>query len=96
MPDTATIEDFKGELARLGFETVLTREWPANHVVDTHTHDFEVRALVLQGDFVLGCEGRTQHLHAGDVFTLDARVPHTEHYGPQGAVYLVGRRNVAA
>lgn len=95
--NTPTIDTdaFRAELAQQGFTTVLTREWPANHVVDTHTHDFSVRALVVSGDFVLGCHGRSQHLKAGDVFTLDAHVPHTEHYGPNGATYLVGRKSAA-
>ncbi len=63
-------EIFKRELGELGFTEVLTRVWPANQFVDTHTHDFEVRALVLEGEFVLGCDGKEQaaarrrHLHA--------------------------------
>jgi quercetin dioxygenase-like cupin family protein len=87
-------EAFRRELAELGYPDVLTREWPPNHFVDTHTHDFAVRALVLEGEFVLTCEGHSQRYAAGEVFTLEARVPHTEQYGPSGAVYLVGRRAV--
>jgi quercetin dioxygenase-like cupin family protein len=85
-------EDFKRELGELGFTEVLTRVWPANQFIDTHTHDFEVRALVLEGQFVLGCDGKEQLLCAGDIFTLDVKRPHTERYGPQGATYLVGRK----
>lgn len=29
---------------------------------------------------------------AGDIFHLKANVVHTEHYGPQGVQYLVGRK----
>jgi hypothetical protein len=83
---------FAQELTRLGFDEVLTRNWPPNHFVDTHTHPFAVRALVTEGELVIGCDGRTCTYRAGDVFTLAAQEPHTEQYGPQGATYVVGRK----
>lgn len=86
---------FDQELAALGFTEVLWREWPPDKFVDTHTHPFEVRALVTQGEFVLGCDGRTHTYRAGEIFTLPAHVPHTEQYGPQGAVFRVGRKRAA-
>jgi len=86
------VDSFRRELAELGFTEVLTRNWAPNQFIDTHTHGFEVRALVLEGEMVLGCDGRNMMLRAGDVFTLDANLEHTERYGPQGATYLVGRK----
>lgn len=88
-------EDFQRELAELGFDEVLTRVWKANQYVDTHTHSFAVRALVLEGEFVLGCGGQDKTLRAGEIFTLDPNHPHTERYGPQGATFLVGRKHAA-
>jgi quercetin dioxygenase-like cupin family protein len=88
-------EVFKSELGELGFTEVLTRSWPANQFVDTHTHNFEVRALVLEGELVLGCDGQNKVLRAGDIFTLQPNRPHTEQYGPHGATYLVGRKHPA-
>jgi hypothetical protein len=35
----------------------------------------------------------TQHLVAGDRFTLDREVPHSERYGAQGAIFWVARQN---
>lgn len=86
---------FKRELGELGFTEVLTRSWPANQFVDTHTHTFEVHALVLEGGLVLSCDGQNKTLRAGDIFTLEANRPHTEQYGPQGATYLVGRKHAS-
>ncbi len=88
-------EIFKRELGELGFTEVLTRSWPPNQFIDTHTHSFEVRALVLEGELVLGCDGQNKALRAGDIFTLEANRPHTEQYGPQGATYLVGRKHAS-
>jgi hypothetical protein len=83
---------FAKELAALGFEEVLTRHWLPNQFIDTHTHPFEVRALVLEGELALGCDGQARTYRAGEIFTLKAGEPHTERYGPQGATYLVGRK----
>lgn len=88
-------EVFKSELGELGFTEVLTRSWPANQFVQTHTHNFEVRALVLEGERVLGCDGQNNVLRAGDIFTLEPNRPHTEQYGPMGATFLVGRKHPA-
>lgn len=88
-------EIFKRELAELGFDEILTRDWPANKFVDTHSHAFEVRALMLEGEFVLGCDGQDKLLRAGDVFTLEPNRPHTEQYGPTGARFLVGRKHAS-
>ena len=88
-------EIFKRELDELGFTEVLTRSWPANQFIDTHMHSFEVRALVLEGELVLGCDGQNKALRAGDIFTLEANRLHTEQYGPQGATYLVGRKHAS-
>ena len=88
-------ENFKRELGELGFNEVLTRTWPAHQFVDMHTHSFEVRALVLDGELALGVDGQTKLLRAGDIFTLDPNRAHTERYGPQGATFLVGRKHTA-
>ena len=87
---------FEQELAALGFTEVLTREWAANQFVDTHTHPFEVRALVTRGEFALACGGEVRTYHTGEIFTLKMGVPHTEHYGSEGATFRVGRKRNAA
>jgi hypothetical protein len=94
--DTMDKASFASELATLGFDEVLTRQWPPNHFVDTHTHPFAVRALMLEGELVLGCDGETRTYRAGDIFTLAPQQPHTEQYGSHGATYLVGRKHTAA
>ena len=83
---------FTRELSELGFAEVLTRTWPANQFIDTHTHPFEARALVLDGELVITCDGASRTYRVGEVFALGAQRPHTEQYGPYGATYLVGRK----
>lgn len=84
---------FQAEHLAQGFDEVLERQWKPGTVIDTHTHAFAVKALVVQGDMWLTVGADTQHLRAGDPFELAREVPHAERYGPGGATYWVARRN---
>lgn len=85
-------EQFMHQLQQEGFGEILTVEREANGVLGEHTHPFEAKALVLDGDILLRCGDREQHCRAGDIFHLQAHEPHRESYGPQGVRYLVGRK----
>ena len=76
-----------------GFDEVLERRWPPATVLETHTHPFAIKALVIDGDMWLTVDGVTRHLQRGDAFTLERDIPHDERYGDAGAVYWVARRN---
>ena len=91
-----TYAQFEAAAHAQGFDEVLERVWGPNQELQTHSHSFAVSALVTQGAFWLSCGGTTQHLQAGERFELDRDVPHSERYGPHGAVVWVARRNVAA
>lgn len=88
----STFDDFAAAARADGFDEVLERQWAPGTVLDTHTHDFSVRALVVRGEMWLRVGDATQHLRAGDPFMLAANVPHAERYGPDGATYWVARR----
>jgi quercetin dioxygenase-like cupin family protein len=72
---------------------VIERRWAPGTVLDTHTHAFDVQALVTQGRMWLSCEGTTRELRTGDRFSLARNVPHAERYGDEGATYWVARKN---
>jgi AraC-like ligand binding domain len=88
-----TYAAFESEKRAAGFDEVLERRWAPGTVLDTHTHPFDVDALVTEGEMWLTHGGRTLHLRSGDRFTLARDVPHAERYGEQGAAYWVARRN---
>ena len=88
-----TFETFQSTALSEGFDEVIERAWDPLTVLDTHTHPFGVKALVTQGEMWLTVGDKTQHLQAGDRFTLDRDVPHAERYGAQGATYWVARKN---
>lgn len=90
-----SFDQFKTAALARGFDEVLERQWKPGTVLDTHTHDFAVDALVVQGEMWLTVGDDTRRLLPGDSFTLDRAVPHAERYGDAGATYWVARRNAA-
>lgn len=88
-----TYDHFVSAAKTAGFDEVLERHWPADTVLDTHSHPFDVQARVVAGEFWLSLDGQTRHLQAGDEFTLARDIPHAERYGPLGATYWVARKN---
>ncbi len=88
-----TFAEFETHARAQGFDEVLVREWGPGQVVGTHTHPFDVSALVVRGDMVLTCRGQDQVLCAGQPFELPRGTPHEERYGPEGATFWVARKN---
>ncbi len=86
-----TKEEFEQMLAGCNVQEIVEVTREPNGSMDTHSHPFEARALILEGEITVIAEGKTIHCKAGDTFHLAANVPHTEQYGPQGVRYLAGR-----
>ncbi|WP_372618204.1 cupin domain-containing protein [Falsiroseomonas sp.] len=75
-----------------GYQETLTRRMEAGQVVPEHTHPFDARLLILEGEFILTCQGETRRYGPGEAFELAAGIPHAEAFGSEEATYLVGRR----
>jgi quercetin dioxygenase-like cupin family protein len=88
-----TFEDFTAISMDEGFDEVLVREWAPSLVIDTHTHPFDVSALVVRGEFKLTVGDKEITLKAGEPFRLARDIPHAENYGPEGATVWVARAN---
>ena len=61
-----------------------------------HTHPFEARALITQGDITLTVNGVSTTYRVGDVFSLPALTPHHEDAAAYGVTYRVGRKQQAS
>ncbi len=85
-------EDFIQILARDGFEEMVAVTREPHGFLDTHTHPFEAKALILSGELRLRVGSAEQTYRAGQVFHLLRDEPHSERYGPDGGAYLVGRK----
>ena len=89
-----TFEVFSAEQRAIGCDEVIERSWKHGTVIETHTHPFSVRALVVKGEMWLTCGEKVEHLRAGDRFALAVGIPHSERYGDaEGATYWVARTN---
>jgi quercetin dioxygenase-like cupin family protein len=84
---------FARQLREEGFDEVTTRSMPAGKQVGLHTHPFEVKALVTEGDITVGVAGQLTTYYAGEVFTMPPNCEHTELYGENGVTYLIGRKH---
>jgi quercetin dioxygenase-like cupin family protein len=88
-----TFEEFAADARAQGFVEVLERRWAPGTVLESHTHPFSVKAVVVQGEMWLAVGDSVRHLRPGDTFALDREVSHSERYGPEGATYWVARRS---
>lgn len=86
-----TEQEFRALLAADGIATVVLVERVPGEL-GTHTHPFEARALILEGEITIVSAMGEQRCGPGDSFYLAADEPHTESYGPQGVRYLAGRK----
>jgi quercetin dioxygenase-like cupin family protein len=85
--------EFEAQLRRDGYLDIEVKSAAPDVEVGSHSHAFDVRALVLEGEATIACGGEPRTYRAGDVLEVDAGVAHTERYGPAGYRYLVGRRH---
>lgn len=84
--------DFAAMLADEGFPAGVLVEREPNGKMDEHSHPFEAKALVVDGEVRLLTADGERVYHAGQIFHLRANERHAEFYGPQGVKYLVGRK----
>ncbi|QWE14202.1 cupin [Polynucleobacter sp. AP-Sving-400A-A2] len=88
-----TKEQFLNMLVLDGFPEPTLVEREADGFLDTHTHPFEVKALVVSGQIDLVVDGvRTSYI-SGELFHLLENQVHTECYGNNGVQYLASRKN---
>ena len=84
--------EFEAKLRAEGYTEITTRTVDKQMDTPVHTHPFDAYAMVLEGEMSVICGSETTTCRTGDTFQLSAGREHTEHYGPQGARYIVGRR----
>ena len=85
-------DEFLAILSSEGFSEVVTVKRKANDGLDVHTHPFEAKALILEGDLTIRIGDTARTYREGDVFHLVSNIEHSEQYGPDGVSYLVGRK----
>lgn len=93
--ERAVNRDQFSETLRVGkFNEVLEKSLPPSDHNAAHSHAFDVRALVTQGEITLTIDGVATPYREGDIFMLAAGCEHIEDVGSEGVTYLVGWRYV--
>ena len=85
--------EFETQLKQGGYLDVETKKAAPSFLSKPHTHEFDVRALIVEGQLTLTRDGKVDTYRAGQIFEMDAGCLHTEQYGAEGTTYLVGRRH---
>lgn len=83
---------FEAQLRTDGFDEVLNRRVEASEPPPLHTHDFDARLLMLEGEFVLEQASTTSRYGPGEIFEIPDGTPHAESFGSSGAAYVARRR----
>jgi len=85
--------EFEAELTHDNYPDVGEVVLAANERREPHRHAFDVRGLVLHGEFFLFRNGSEERYGPGQTFRLARDCEHYERAGPGGTAYLVGRRH---
>jgi quercetin dioxygenase-like cupin family protein len=84
--------EFETEVRAQGYDEIVDRRMDPNATNPEHSHEFDARLLVLEGEMTITSEGRERTYGAGDTFAMTAGCRHTERSGAEGTRYLAGRR----
>jgi quercetin dioxygenase-like cupin family protein len=83
--------EFESELQAQGYREIVDRRMQANETNPEHSHEFDARLLVLEGEMTILSEGKERTYRTGETFVMAAGCRHTERSGAEGVRYLAGR-----
>ena len=84
--------EFETECRAQGYHEIVDRQMEANTTNAEHSHEFDARLLVLEGEMTVTSEGQERTYRSGDSFAMTVGCRHAECSGPEGTRYLAGRR----
>ena len=84
--------EFESECQAQGYLEIIDRPMEANTINPEHSHEFDAKLLVLEGEMTITSNGGERLYGAGDTFAMTAGCRHTEQSGVDGVRYLAGRR----
>ena len=84
--------EFEAALKSAGFVEIESKSLDPKPVNHGHTHDYDIRGLVLSGVFIVNQDEAPVTYRAGEIFDVPAGKRHTEEIGAEGAKIVVGRK----
>jgi quercetin dioxygenase-like cupin family protein len=88
--------EFEVELREQGYTDIVDRRMQENEINSEHSHEFDARLFVLEGEMTITRGGAQRTYRAGETFAMTAGCRHSERSGAEGVRYLAGRRYPAA
>jgi mannose-6-phosphate isomerase-like protein (cupin superfamily) len=83
--------DFERALTKDGFSSNDV-EFAPGTINPEHSHAWDARLLVTQGEIAITVDGSELLYSVGDVFALPANYPHSEVIGSNAVTFIAGRR----
>ena len=86
-------DDFESGLLRDGYLDIRHRSLERGVDTTPHTHAFDTRLMLLQGEMSVVFDDSTTVARAGDVIEIVRDASHCERYGPGPIVFVAGLRH---
>jgi quercetin dioxygenase-like cupin family protein len=87
--------EFEAAIRAEGFQEIFEKTGEPNAKATPHTHPFDVRILVLEGQMTVTTGTEPHVCGPGDTFRMESNCEHFESHGPAGSRYVLGRRMAA-
>jgi quercetin dioxygenase-like cupin family protein len=84
---------FEAQLRRDGYLEVRHRSMERGVDTTPHSHPFDTRLLLLEGELTVVRDGRADICRAGEVIEIARGAEHFERYGPTRVVLVAGLRH---
>ena len=85
--------EFEEQLQRDGYLDIKHRLLECGDDTQPHTHDFDTRLLVLEGEMTVVCGGSQRTYRAGEILEISAGAEHCERYGTGRLRFVAGLRH---
>ena len=89
-------QEFEAQLHRDGYLDIKRRVFDRGVDTQPHSHPFDTRLLVLEGETTIVCGDVRRTYRAGDVLELDAGVEHCEQHPETRFGFVAGLRHEPA
>jgi len=86
-------DDFESGLLRDGYLDIRHRSLERGVDTTPHTHTFDTRLMLLQGEMSVVFDDSTTVACAGDVIEIVRDASHCERYGPGPIAFVAGLRH---
>ncbi|MEJ1995190.1 MAG: cupin domain-containing protein [Limibacillus sp.] len=87
-----TEQEYHADLRAKGYSPAVEKTWEAGRLNDDHTHEGDLYLLILEGEMVVGMEGKDQRLTPGETCEVPGGLTHSEQAGGAGVHFLVATR----